>query len=142
MATSSKMSVRSARSGRSSSSSVSAAHARARAEAAKVRASYASQEAKLKMEKATSQLETVRLDTELEVLTLQREADAAEVEAQVLEDAELAEHAVERGGSETEEAKIERTSEYVNSQNNIQDHSPPPSSVAFGGHSSISCWLK
>ncbi|GAA6111706.1 uncharacterized protein LOC125145101 [Tachysurus ichikawai] len=130
MATSSKMSVCSARSGKSSSSSASAAHARARAEAAKVRASYASQEAKLKMEKATreaqSQLETVRLDTELEVLTLQREADAAEVEAQVLEDAEFAEHAVERGGSVAEEAKIERTSEYVNSQNNLHHYSPPP----------------
>ncbi|XP_034163934.2 uncharacterized protein LOC117598271 [Pangasianodon hypophthalmus] len=131
MATSSKSSVCSARSSKSSASSASAAHARARAEAAKVRASYASQEAKLKMEKATreaqNQLETVRIDTELEVLTLQREADAATVEAQVLEDAELAMHAaVERGGSESEKVKIDRTSEYVNSQINLQRHSPSP----------------
>ncbi|KAI2644797.1 Paraneoplastic antigen-like protein 5 [Labeo rohita] len=131
MATSSKSSVCSTRSGKSSASSTSAARARARAEAAKVRASYASQEAKLKMEKATraaqNQLETVRIDTELEVLTLQREADAAAVEAQVLEDAELAMHgAVERGGSESEKVKIERTSEYVNSQINLQNHSPSP----------------
>ncbi len=104
MATSSKSSVCSTRSGKSSASSVSAAHARARAEAAKVRASYASQEAKLKIEKATreaqNQLVTVRIDTEFEVLMLQREADAAAVEAQVLEDAELAMHAAaERGES-------------------------------------------
>ncbi len=45
MATSSKSSVCRARSGKSSTSSASAAHARAKAEAAKVRASYASQEA-------------------------------------------------------------------------------------------------
>ncbi|KAK3560756.1 hypothetical protein QTP86_019221, partial [Hemibagrus guttatus] len=59
---SSKLSVCSARSGKSSASSASAAHARARAEAAKVRASYASQETKLKIEKARkeaqNQLET------------------------------------------------------------------------------------
>ncbi|KAL1280077.1 hypothetical protein QQF64_014677 [Cirrhinus molitorella] len=134
MATSSKLSVCSSRSGKSSassSSSASAARAQARAEAAKVRASYASQDAKLKMERATreaqNQLETVRIDTELEVLMLQQEADAADVEAQVLEDAELAMHAaVERGRSESEKVKIERTGEYVNSQNNLQDHSPPP----------------
>ena len=43
--------------------------------------------------------------------------DAAAVEAQVLEDAELSMHtAVERGRSESENAKIERVSEYVNSQ--------------------------
>ncbi len=131
MATSSKSSVCSTRSGKSSASSTSAARARARAEAAKVRAAYASQEAKLKMEKATreaqNQLETVRIDTELEVLTLQREADAAAVEAQVLEDAELAMHAaVERGGFESEKVKIECTSEYVNPQINLQNHSPSP----------------
>ncbi len=96
-----------------------------------MRASYASQEAKLKIEKATreaqNQLETVRIDTELEVLTLQREADAAAVEAQVLKDAELAMHAaVEKGGSESEKVKIERTSEYVNSQINLQNNSPSP----------------
>ena len=43
-------SVGSAKSIKTSASSVSAARARAEAEAAKVRASYASQEAKLKME--------------------------------------------------------------------------------------------
>ncbi len=106
------------------------ARARARAEAAKVRAAYASQEAKLKMEKATreaqNQLETVRIDTELEVLTLQREADAVAVEAQVLEDAELAVHAaVERGGSESEKVKIERTSECQFS-NQPSESSPSP----------------
>lgn len=42
---------------------------------------------------AQNQLETVRIDTELEVLTLHREADAAAVEAQVLKNAKLAMHA-------------------------------------------------
>lgn len=61
------------------------------------------------------------------MLTLHREADAAAVEAQVLEDAELSMHAaVERGRSESEKVKIERTSEYVNSQINLQSHSPSP----------------
>ncbi|XP_039534522.1 uncharacterized protein LOC120483523 [Pimephales promelas] len=131
MASSSKSSVCSARSSKSSAATVSAAQARARAEAAKVRASYASQEAKLKMEKAAreaqNQLETVRIDTELDVLTLHREADVAAAEAQVLEDAELLTHAaVERGGSETEKVKIERISEYVNSQINFQSNFPSP----------------
>ena len=70
-------------------SSGSVARVRAKAEAAKVRASYAAQEAKLKMEKAVREaeikVETTRIDTQLEVLTLQREADAATVEAQVME---------------------------------------------------------
>lgn len=83
-------------SNRTSATSASAACVRAKAEAAKVRASYASQEAKLKMEKATKKaerqtreaqdkLETTRIETELELLTLCREADAAVVEAQVWE---------------------------------------------------------
>lgn len=104
----------STRSSKLSASSASAA--RARAEAAKVRVSYASQEAKLKLEKAAkeaqNQLETVRIDTELKVLMLQREAEEAALEAQVLEDAELSMHAAfEGGGSESEKVKIERTSE-------------------------------
>nr|XP_021331373.1 uncharacterized protein LOC110439581 [Danio rerio] len=128
MSASGKSSVRSARSGKSSASSESVTRARARAEAAKVRASYASQEAKLKIEKATreaqNQLETVKLDTELEVLTLQREADIAAVEAQVLEDAEIEMHAAAEKGESEEKVKIERTSEYVNSQLNLSSHYP------------------
>ncbi|XP_037617247.1 uncharacterized protein LOC119483203 [Sebastes umbrosus] len=131
MATSNKSSVSSARSIKTSASSASVAHARAKAEAAKVRASYASQEAKLKLEKATrdaqNQLETARIDTELEVLMLHREADAAIVAAQVLEDAEATQSVVEDGKSEAEKAKIERTSEYVQSQIDFRNNSPTQS---------------
>ncbi len=55
------------------------------------------------MEKATreaqNQLETVRIYTELEVLTLQREADAAALEAKVPENAELPINAAFERGS-------------------------------------------
>ncbi len=68
-----------------------------------------------------------------------RYTDAATVEAQVLEYAELAMHAaVERGGSESEKVEIERTSEYVNSQINLQNNSPSP---PLARRSSISCCL-
>ncbi|XP_072126757.1 uncharacterized protein [Mobula birostris] len=114
-----------------------AALARAKAEAAKVRASYANQEAKLKIEKAArgaesitrdtqNQLEKATIDTELEVLTLQREADAAVVEAQVLENAEEMHILDETGKSISERAKLECTSEYVQSQIDLQIHSPSP----------------
>ena len=132
---SNRSSVGSAKSIKTSASSVSAARARAEAEAAKVRASYASQEAKLKMEKAAreaeratrdaqNKLETTRIDTELEVLTLHREADAAMVTAQVLEDAEAMQSVVEDGKSESEKMKIKRTSEYVQSQIDLKNRSP------------------
>lgn len=125
----------SARSTNTSASSASAACAQTKAEAAKVRASYASKEAKLKMEKAAreaeklirdaqNQLETVRIDTELEVLSLHREAYVAMVEAQVLEDAEAMHAAVEDGKSESARVKLERTSEYVQPQINFQQRSP------------------
>ena len=98
-------------------SSGSVARARAKAEAAKVRASYAAQEAKLKMEKAVREaeikVETTRIDTQLEVLTLQREADAATVEAQVMEMAQsiVMSEAGERKPDRThsERDKVERT---------------------------------
>ena len=113
MATSNRLPVGSIRSIKTPASSVSTAHAWAEAEAAKVRASYASQEAKLKLEKAVTEaeratrdtqdkLETIRLDTELEVLTLHREADAAIVTARVLEDAEAMQSVIEDGKPESE----------------------------------------
>ena len=98
MATCNKSSVSSAKSSKTSASAANIAQARARAEAAKVKGSYASQEAKLKLEKAAreaeritkdaqNQLEVTRIDTELELLMLHQEVDTAIVEAQVWEDA-------------------------------------------------------
>ena len=69
-------------------------------------------------------LETIRLDTELEVLTLHKEADAAIVTARVLEDAEAMQSVIEDGKSESEKGKIERTSEYVRSQISLKNRSP------------------
>ena len=113
-------------------SSGSVARARAKAEAAKVRASYAAQEAKLKMEKAVREaeikVETTRIETELEVLTLQKEAEAATVEAQVMEMAqttlmtEVEERQSEK--AESERAKMERTHDYVQDQIEIKSLSP------------------
>ncbi|XP_072901672.1 uncharacterized protein [Hemitrygon akajei] len=124
---------------RASSSKV--AHARAKAESARVRALYAKQEAKLKMEaaareaknqkeaaareaknqkeaaarEAKNQLERARIASELEVLTLQREAEAARVEAELIEDAEEM-HVLDDIKSTSEKIRLERTSDYVQSQ--------------------------
>lgn len=124
------------------SSSGSVARARAKAEAAKVRASYAAQEAKLKMEKAVreaeTKLETTRIETELEVLSLQKEADAATVEAQIMEMAqttlvsEVGEGKSERAHSER--SKMERTQDYVHKQIELKSLSSshhPSSQPAF-----------
>ncbi|XP_054591066.2 uncharacterized protein [Nothobranchius furzeri] len=152
MAASNKSSVSNTRSNVTSASSVSAARARAKAEAAKVRASCASQEAKLKLEKAAreaerltreaqNQLEATRIDTELEVLTLNREADAAVAEAQVLEDVAEMHGNVENVKSESEERlRLQRISDYVHSQDHNQ--SPfEPVSVQPESQNSFRTWL-
>lgn len=113
---SSNKSARSLRTSRSSGSAVRAARAQAKAEAAKVRACYATKEAQLKVEKAQSELEKAKIDAELEVLTLQREADAAVAEAEVLEEAEAIQEEPESRKSPSESVKLERTNEYVRSQ--------------------------
>lgn len=133
---SNKSSVSSVKSNTTTASSVSAT--RAKAEAAKVRASYASQEAKLKLEKAAreaerktreaqSQLETTRIKAELEVLTLNREADAAIAEAQVLEDVAEVHDILKNVQSESEEGlRLQLTNEYVHSQNDHFTPAPGP----------------
>ena len=70
----------------------------------------AAREAERATRDAQNKLETTRIDTELEVLTLHREADAAMVTAQVLEDAEATQSVVEDGKSESGKMKIKRTS--------------------------------
>lgn len=80
-----------------------------------MRASYASKEAELKVEKT-------KIDAELEVLMLHREADIAEVEAAVLEE----EAECESRKSVSEEVKRERTQEYVQSQIRLSEHQGAP----------------
>ncbi|XP_032413047.1 uncharacterized protein LOC116716235 [Xiphophorus hellerii] len=104
---------------RSSGSAVSATYARAKAEAAKVRASYATKEAQLKVERAQSELEKAKIEATLEVITLQKEADAAVAEAQVLEEAEATQEEHDRRKALSEKSILERTSEYVQSQMGI-----------------------
>ncbi|KAL6459899.1 hypothetical protein MHYP_G00316580 [Metynnis hypsauchen] len=128
MASTSK-SARSQTTSRSSGSAVSAAHARAKAEAAKVRASYATKEAQLKVEKAESELEKAKIEAKLEVITLQKEADAAVAEAQVLEEAEAMQGESESGKPLSEEAKLKRTSNYVQSQMDIAQGPRPQESL-------------
>lgn len=137
MASCNKSAISSSGSNRTTATSASVARVRAKAEAANVRASYASQEAKLKMEKAAKEaerqtreaqnkLETTRIEKELEVLTLHREADAAMVEAQVWENAEEKQITMEKGNSVSDEVKWQHTTEYVQSQVDLQNQSSSP----------------
>ncbi|XP_062417991.1 uncharacterized protein LOC134102933 [Pungitius pungitius] len=135
-------SVASKRSSRSSTSSAgSVTRARAKAEAAKARATFANKEAKAKLERAATeaklqkekaekeaeyykekaaiefelQLEKARKDAELEALASYREAASAEAEAAVWEDA-MDNFVVLDEAGPSEKDKLERTSEYVQSQ--------------------------
>lgn len=140
---SNKSSVSNAKSYMTSASSVSAVHARAKAEAAKLRASYASQEAKLKLEKAArkperktgeaqSQLETARIETELQVLTLKREVVAAVIKAQVLEDVAEIHDILGNVKSESEERlRLEPTCSYVHSKTDQNQSNCAPVPVPF-----------
>ncbi|XP_059849341.1 uncharacterized protein LOC132407081 isoform X1 [Hypanus sabinus] len=135
----------------SRTSSSKAAHARAKAEAAKVRLRYARQEAKLKMEaaareaenqkeaaareaenrkeaaarEAENQLKRTRIAVELEVLTLEREKAAARVEAEFIEDAEEMQDLVDVK-STSAKTRLERTSDYVQSQTDWKIRSSTP----------------
>ncbi|KAM9793507.1 uncharacterized protein ACBT44_017962 [Syngnathus typhle] len=106
--------------GSTCSSVGSAARARAKAEAAKVRASFANKEAELKVEKAERELQKMKIDTALEVLAWQREAHAAEAEAEVLENAEAIQDEHESRNSLLDSVKRERTNYYVQSQSEIR----------------------
>lgn len=118
----------------SASSATAAARARARAEAARVRASFADREIKLKLEMAEKALEKVRLESELEALTIQREAAAATAQADILEAAEEQANPPRSKHSQLplEEEIEDRTSAYVKQQNELLNNSlhespaPPP----------------
>ncbi|XP_072896146.1 uncharacterized protein [Hemitrygon akajei] len=135
----------------SRASSSKAAQARAKAESAKLRVRYAKQEAKLKMKaaareaknqkeaaageaenqkeaaarEAENQLERARIAAELEVLMLAREEEAARVEADYIEDAEGM-HDLVDGKSTSEKIRLERTSDYVQSQIDWQTRPSSP----------------
>ncbi|XP_038160221.1 uncharacterized protein LOC119795998 [Cyprinodon tularosa] len=72
--------TRSSRSSASSQASMAAARAQAEAQAAKARLAYAEQEITIKVEKA-------RLEATLDIINLQKEADAATAKAEVMESA-------------------------------------------------------
>ncbi|XP_041926339.1 uncharacterized protein LOC121690066 isoform X1 [Alosa sapidissima] len=109
METRSNKSSRSGSSFHSSTSSTNALfHARAKAAAAKVRAEYAEQEAKARIEK-------VKKETEIETLAICREAAEAEAVAAVWESAVTGRKKciVLDETNATEQSKLERTSEYI-----------------------------
>lgn len=118
-------------SGKSSSSSASTAgRARAKAEAAKIRAEYATKQKELKLaaanidfeatkKEAEIQFEKTKLRAEMEVLDLQCEAEASSREAQILEMAEELQIVDEVASTEHHD-RMERTSEYVCSQNTLK----------------------
>ncbi|XP_059806247.1 uncharacterized protein LOC132381077 [Hypanus sabinus] len=110
--------------------------ARAKAEAAKVRLHYAKREAVLKMKLATReaeaaareaeiQLEMAKISTELQVLQLEREEEAAMAEAKYIEEAEGSRDLTE-ARSTLERTRLERTSDYVQSQMDRQARLPSP----------------
>ncbi|XP_059807320.1 uncharacterized protein LOC132381767 [Hypanus sabinus] len=126
------------------------AQARAKAEAAKVRLHYAKQEAVLKMKLATkeaeraarqreeaarqreeaareaeTQLEMAKISTELHVLQLEGEGEAARVEAKYIEQAEGSRDLTEVR-STLERTRLERTSDYVQYQIDRQARLPSP----------------
>lgn len=68
----------------------------------------------------------MRTETELDILKLQQEADAAVVEAHTLENVESMQVLDETGKSVTEKVKFDRTSEFVQSQRDLQNHSLSP----------------
>ena len=120
--------------GSSASVSSRAQSARAKAEAAKIRAAYASQELKLKIESARRdaevQFEKTKIDAQLEVLKLQCEADAAAAEAQVFEMAEGVQ-VIDEVAAQESENKMQRTSNYVHSQNTLK-HARSQHSLTVG----------
>ncbi|XP_059825034.1 uncharacterized protein LOC132393598 [Hypanus sabinus] len=128
--------------------------ARAKAEAAKVRLHYAKQEAVLKMKLATkeaeraarqreeaareveiqkeraareaeTQLEMTKISTELHVLQLEGEGEAARMEAEYIEEAEGSRDLTETS-SALERTRLERTSDYVQYQADRQARLPSP----------------
>lgn len=68
----------------------------------------------------------MRTETELDILKLQQEADAAVVEAHTLENVESMQVLDETGKSVTEKVKFDRTSEFVQSQRDLQNRSLSP----------------
>ncbi|XP_024118967.1 uncharacterized protein LOC112140289 [Oryzias melastigma] len=118
-------------SGKSSVSSASTVgRARAKAEAAKIRAEYATKQKELKLEAANMefeatkkeaelQLEKIKLQAEMEVLNLQCEAEVTAREAQVLEMAEELQ-VVDEASSTEHHDRMKRTGEYVRSQNTLK----------------------
>ncbi|KAK5868744.1 hypothetical protein PBY51_009734 [Eleginops maclovinus] len=116
------------------SSSSAAVKARAAAQAAKVRAEFAVKEARLKVEKAEKeaelQLGKAKLEAELSALEQQKEAAAAEAQAEALEAAEYRENSVKSGSSSHEvlqEEIVTRTKEYVAAQTELHRASIPVS---------------
>lgn len=87
----------------------------------------AAREAEKITREAQDKLETLRMDTELEVIILHREANEAMVKAQVLENAEGMQDEIENVKFEIEKIRIEHTSEYVLFLFDLQkNHSPSP----------------
>ena len=117
---SSKYSKVSSRSSRSATS-LAAIEARAKAEAARARASFAQKEIDVKVKKAQLKVEETRLDATLEAIQQEKEAEAALAEATVLEavvDSADIEKLSVVSGSDRGSARrsAERTEEYVQKQ--------------------------
>lgn len=86
----------------------------------------AAKDAEILTKDAQNQLEKAKIDTQLEMLQLQREADAAVAEAEVLESAGGLQVLDKTGQSISEKVKVERTTEYVQSQLDLQKQSCSP----------------
>lgn len=111
----------SSRSSASTRASMAAARAQAEAKAAKARLAYAEKEMSIKVEKA-------RLEATLDVINLQKEADAAMAKAEVMESAaaqlDMAESREEFRFMTLEATPEQKVSEYINKHNytNLPQH--------------------
>ncbi|XP_069801384.1 uncharacterized protein [Dendropsophus ebraccatus] len=131
MSTSKASSVRTrSQASRSIKSSIkeSAALARAEAEAAKVKSSFAAQEMQLKLKQADQEAERARLQASLEKLAAEKEAAAALAKAEFLEAMEFSEsekHSSILGPDLEQQDPAQRVSEYVYQHPGIDDNHDP-----------------
>ncbi|XP_073714235.1 uncharacterized protein [Misgurnus anguillicaudatus] len=119
---------------RSSRSSIAAAQARAKAEGARKRATFAKREIEMQVEKA-------RIEATLNALKEECEAEAASAEAEVLEALVKAEESEsERKGSHVPSIhrSINRTEEYIQNHFSHRDDKTPQSASACN-HSQMQC---
>lgn len=123
-------SSKSSRRSSKSAASLAALEARAKAEAALARASYAQKEIEVKVKKAQLKVEETRLEATLEALQKEKEAEAALAEANVFETAVDAADMAQLSGVDGNKQgssyhSLERTEKYIQDQQAYVNYHQP-----------------